>query len=241
MQSYVDKSESYFSHARKEIEPLLPQHCGRVLEIGCGSGATLNWLRQGGRASHTVGIEISLAAAEIAQKQVDEVHCLDFEKADLPSSIGRFDVILCLDVLEHLFDPWKTLNRLVTHHLAESGTLVVSLPNVQHYSVVLPLLFRGRWEYENAGLLDRTHVRFFTRATALHLLADPMLLPPQTLALNFGWRSRKGIFNKLTFGLFQDLLIYQYYFAAQKKQDCDMSVYPQKAETGSSQNELSRE
>ncbi len=217
MQSYVDKSETYFSHARQEIEPLLPQQCGRTLEIGCGSGATLNWLRQIKRASYTVGIEISPLAAETARKLVDEVHSIDFEQVDLPASPEKFDVILCLDVLEHLLDPWKTVDRLVSDYLAEGGTLIVSLPNVQHYSVVLPLLFRGRWQYQEAGLLDRTHLRFFTRGTAHGLLAHPQLSRPRPLMPGFGWRSKKGVFDKLTLGVFRGLLVYQHYLAASKK------------------------
>ena len=163
MQSYTDKSESYFAHARKEIATLLPSQCGRVLEIGCGSGATLGWLRQSRRTSHTVGVEIAEAAANDAKANVDEVYCLDFERIELPAQNADFDVILCLDVLEHMVNPWGAVDRLVSRYLKSGGVLVVSLPNVRHYSVVLPLLFKGRWDYEDAGLLDRTHLRFFTR------------------------------------------------------------------------------
>lgn len=217
MQSYRDKADAYFAHARKEIAPLLPRACGRVLEIGCGSGATLGWLRQSRRASHTVGVEIAEAAAESARAHVDVVHCLDFERVDLPPESGRFDVILCLDVLEHMVDPWRVVDRLVSTHLVAGGTLVLSLPNVRHYSVVLPLLFKGQWNYENAGLLDRTHLRFFTRDTALGLLAHPMLGPAHLVAEGFDWPSSKGIFNSLTAGVFRELLTYQYYLAACKK------------------------
>lgn len=217
MQSYSDKTTDYFAHARQEIAPLLPQVCGRVLEIGCGSGATLGWLRQSGRASHAVGVEIAAVAAESARAHADVVHCLDFERVALPAESASFDVILCLDVLEHMVDPWSVVDRLVSTHLVAGGTLVVSLPNVRHYSVVLPLLFKGRWAYENAGLLDRTHLRFFTRDSAVGLLAHPLLGPTRLEAEGFDWPSRKGIFNLLTAGVFRELLTYQYYLAACKK------------------------
>ncbi len=217
MQSYTDKLDGYFAHARKEIASLLPKKCGRVLEIGCGSGATLGWLRQSRQASCTVGVEIASSAAESARAHADVVHCIDFERADLPADSGLFDVILCLDVLEHMVDPWRVIDRMVSTWLAPGGTLVLSLPNVRHYSVVLPLLFRGRWNYENAGLLDRTHLRFFTRDTALDLLAHPLLGPARLRAEGFEMPSQKGVFNFLTAGVFRELLTYQYYLAACKK------------------------
>ena len=217
MQSYTDKSESYFAHARKEIAALLPTQCGRVLEIGCGSGATLGWLRQNRRTSHTVGVEIDEAAANDAKANVDKVYCLDFEHGELPSQNADFDVILCLDVLEHMVNPWGAVDRLVSRYLKSGGILVVSLPNVRHYSVVLPLLFKGRWHYEDAGLLDRTHLRFFTRDSALALLGHPRLASVRDKDAKPDWRSRKGVFNILTGGVFRDLFTYQYYLAACKK------------------------
>lgn len=217
MQSYVDKAEDYFAHARKEISFLLPPQCGRVLEVGCGSGATLGWLRRDQRASCTVGVEISEAAAQSARAHADEVYCLDFERVELPLEDKKFDLILCLDVLEHMVNPWLVVDRLVSQYLVPGGTLIVSLPNVRHYSVVLPLLFWGRWDYEDAGLLDRTHLRFFTRDTAIRLLSHPRLGPARCVGAGFEWPSRKGIFNTFTASVFQELLTYQYFLTACKK------------------------
>jgi 2-polyprenyl-3-methyl-5-hydroxy-6-metoxy-1,4-benzoquinol methylase len=223
MQNYSDKSGSYFGHARKEIAPLLPPGVGRqgqgarILEIGCGAGSTLCWLRQIGVASETIGVEIVEAAAMQARAFVDQVHCLDFERHDLPAGHGQFDVILCLDVLEHMVNPWKVVDRLVTGYLKPGGRMLVSLPNIRHYSAVLPLLFKGRWRYEDEGLLDRTHLRFFTRESAVAMLAHARLKQPICMATGFGWRSRKGALNALTGGIFSELLTYQYYLAAVKK------------------------
>ena len=217
MQSYIDKSEDYFAHARREIAPLLPQQCGRVLEIGCGSGATLGWLRGEQRASCTVGVEILEAAAQRARVHADEVYCLDFERVELPLEDKKFDLILCLDVLEHMVNPWLVVDRLVSQYLVPGGTLIVSLPNVRHYSVVLPLLFWGRWDYEDAGLLDRTHLRFFTRDTAIELLSHSRLESVRCRGAGFEWPSRKGIFNTFTASVFQELLTYQYFLTACKK------------------------
>ncbi|NBT55035.1 MAG: class I SAM-dependent methyltransferase [Betaproteobacteria bacterium] len=216
MQNYEAKSSAYFAHARKEIAPLLPPRCGRVLEVGCGSGATLAWLRASGRAEYSVGVEISSAAAESARSLVDEIYCLDFEKSGSSFAQPKFDVILCLDVLEHMVDPWRVVDQLVTDQLAPGGTLVMSLPNVRHYSVVLPLLLQGRWDYETAGLLDRTHLRFFTRRTALAMVSHPLLKGPRCLSAGFDWPSLKASVNFVTAGLFRDLLTYQYLLSAHK-------------------------
>ena len=116
-----------------------------------------------------------------------------------------------------MVNPWGAVDRLVSRYLAPGGALVVSLPNVRHYSVVLPLLLQGRWDYEDAGLLDRTHLRFFTRDTAIHLLSHPMLEPARCMGAGFEWPSRKGIFNILTAGVFRELVTYQYFLATHKK------------------------
>ncbi len=216
MQSYIDKSIDYFAHARKEIAPLLPPHCGRVLELGCGSGATLGWLRQTQKVSRTVGIEIAEAAASAARKHADEVYWSDFEHDKLAMATDQFDVILCLDVLEHMVNPWAVVDRLVTQHLAPGGLMIASVPNVRHYNVVFPLLFGGRWDYADAGPLDRTHLRFFTRNSALQLLTHAQLTTPSCGATGFDDFSKKQIVNTLTFGFFREFVTYQYYLTARK-------------------------
>lgn len=217
MQSYSKKPVQYFGHARTEIDVLLPAVLGNVLEVGCGSGATLKWLSEEKAASKTVGIEISDTAAELARTQVKEVHCLNFEQDAFPAATGPFDLVLCLDVLEHMVDPWAAVERLVSDHLEPGGTIIVSLPNVRHYNVLLPLLLKGRWTYEDAGPLDRTHLRFFTRSSATALLTHPLLSAPRYMATGFGMRSLKGVLNFLTGGIFQEFVTYQHYLVAKKR------------------------
>ena len=214
MQNYLDKPQDYFTHARTEIAPLLPAQLSRVLEIGCGVGATLSWLKQQKGASYTVGVEIAPDAAAIARTQADEVHCLDFERESLADTLPRFDLVLCLDVLEHMVDPWQAINRLVTTQLAPGGTLLLSVPNVRHYSVTVPLILGGRWDYAQAGILDKTHLRFFTRKTAAQLLAHSRLSPPRFLRSNFNIATRRGLFNVFTAGMLNDFVTYQHLLAA---------------------------
>jgi len=90
-----------------------------------------------------------------------EVELPDIEPASL-------DLILCLDVLEHLIDPWKTVERLDTL-LRPGGSFIISVPNIRYYHILIDLAFKGRFEYDNEGILDRTHLRFFTRSSAIDL------------------------------------------------------------------------
>lgn len=219
MSDYSGKHDEYFAAARKDIEPLLAPRAASALELGCGAGATLEWLKRSGRVERTVGIEIHPPAAELARGRVNEIHCLDFEKTGLPLGTERFELILCLDVLEHLVDPWGAIDRLVNRHLASRGIIIASIPNVRHYSVVLPLAFRGRWDYQDHGLLDRTHLRFFTRSSARALVEHPRLEFVRCLCPGFESGTRKGLFNRLTLGIFEDLLAYHYLVSATTSKD----------------------
>jgi SAM-dependent methyltransferase len=166
---YARKEPRYFRWARDEIEPLLPAFSARVLEVGCGGGRTLEYLKQTRRAGWTCGIELVDEVAGEAAARVDQVIAGDVEQLDIPIAPGSLDLILLLDVLEHLVDPWRVMTRL-TGLLRPGGHVIASLPNVRHHSVVLPLVMRGRWSYAPSGVLDRAHLRFFTRQSAVALV-----------------------------------------------------------------------
>jgi 2-polyprenyl-3-methyl-5-hydroxy-6-metoxy-1,4-benzoquinol methylase len=176
---------------------------------------TLGWLKQKFPSLQTEGIEIAPDAACQARQHVDVVHCLDFERQSAPDSLGRFDLILCLDVLEHLVDPWLAVERLVTDHLVEGGSLIVSLPNVRHHSVLWPLLVRGRWNYTDDGLLDRTHLRFFTKQSALSLAMNVGKVELiRSTGLEAGRKTRWV--NWMTLSLFRPFLEFQYLIRVRK-------------------------
>ena len=164
---YAEKDDAYFGVPRKEIGRLLPDRTDRVLEIGCGSGETMKWLRGQRPIQYAVGIEIMPEVAERAESVFDVVMCGNIETMELPAT--SVDLIIALDVLEHLVDPWLVIRRLHTI-LNPGGAIVASIPNASHFSVAVPLAPRGRWNYTRDGLLDRTHLRFFTRQTAIDLL-----------------------------------------------------------------------
>ena len=140
-----------------------------VLDVGCAGGYVARALRERG-VEAVDGIEPSLEDAEAARPYCRRlVHGSvedDSAVAELPD--GEYDVIVCGDVLEHLVDPEGALRRLLPK-LKNGGRFVISVPNVAHYSVRWALAC-GRFEYEDLGLLDRTHLRFFTHKTLVEML-----------------------------------------------------------------------
>ena len=211
---YEDKEAWYYAFVRKDIEGLLPQRSARVLEVGCGGGGTLGWLKESGRADWTAGIELSPEASAVARTRVDEVQCGDANELLANFSEASFDLVLCLDVLEHLTDPWATLSKIQTL-LRPGGRLITSLPNVRHHSVVLPLLFRGHWEYKEAGIMDRTHLRFFSRRGISALMRGAGLQEVRALP-TYTWGSWDKWKDRLSFGLLRGLLAFQYLILAER-------------------------
>ena len=141
----------------------------RILEIGTASGYLGRELRRLG-FMNVAGVECDPAAADEARAHYQSFAVADLEQLALPDEFQGFDVLICADVLEHLRDPPAQLRQL-TRLLKPTARLVVSLPNVANLTVRLSLL-AGRFTYRDRGLLDRTHLRFFTRRTARALIED---------------------------------------------------------------------
>jgi spore maturation protein CgeB/SAM-dependent methyltransferase len=160
---------SYFEFARPEVLALVPESAKRILDIGCGTGRLGEALKARQRAE-VVGIELYEPAALAARQRLDQVLVGNVEQMELPFTPGAFDAVVCADVLEHLRQP-ESLLRQASRWLGPDGRLVASIPNVRHHSVVGSLL-DGNWTYEPAGLLDRTHLRFFTRRDIEQLFQD---------------------------------------------------------------------
>jgi SAM-dependent methyltransferase len=162
-----------------------------VLDVGCGIG--LNGRVAKTRGAHVVGIEISAEARAEAARRLDEVLDVDIEdEAALGAALGsrRFELVLCGDVLEHTRDPAAVLRRLAAL-LEPDGRVVVSLPNVAAWTVRAKLL-AGRFEYQDSGILDRTHLRFFTERSARALVADAGLEVLSVAHNPMGVRALKG-------------------------------------------------
>jgi len=215
--AYSNKDSDYFSHVRQDVAPLLPKKINRALEIGCGAGNTLQWLKRDYNARWIAGVELCNASAVVASKQLDFFVQGNIEELELSIESASIDVLLCLDVLEHLVDPWRVIDRL-TKLLSPSGVLIVSLPNVSHISVMAPLIFHDRWDYTPSGILDKTHLRFFTRKTAIELIESSGLAMTQVLETDLPRKgSRSWFFDILTAHLFRKFFAVQYILRAELK------------------------
>lgn len=159
----------YFGHARPEVAALVPTSARRIVDVGCGAGALGASLRRRPSRPEVRGIEMVTTQAEAAARVLDDAWNGSADDG-LPSGWPTPDCLVFADVLEHLVDPWTTLRRWVDA-LAPGGAVVVSLPNVVHRSIATDLVVRSRFAYTDAGLLDRTHLRFFTPDSARAMLA----------------------------------------------------------------------
>jgi 2-polyprenyl-3-methyl-5-hydroxy-6-metoxy-1,4-benzoquinol methylase len=162
-----DDRVPYADLAREEMCPLVPASARRVLDVGCHRGAFGALLRTPGR--EVFGIEIDPATAADAAARLDEVFVGRYPD-DIPTGT-TFDCVVFNDVLEHMEDPWSALKATIGY-LEPEGTVLASIPNVRNIEVVYPLLTRGTWRYHDQGLLDRTHLRFFTKSSMRELFED---------------------------------------------------------------------
>jgi len=159
----------YFSGQRKEVADLVPDNCARVLDVGCGYGGLGRSLLARGQ-KQVWGVEINPDASSHLKGVYADHWISDVEQFHLPVGFEGFDCIVFADVLEHLNDPWGTFARYL-QWLKPGGYVVASIPNVRNIALLFNLIVRGRWRYEDSGLLDRTHLRFFTRREIIDLFS----------------------------------------------------------------------
>lgn len=140
-----------------------------VLEVGCACGATLIEIKRRFRNASLYGVELDEGPSSIAS-HFATISNENIESSSLEYPDNFFDYIIFGDVLEHLREPGQILNS-VKRYLKENGSILASIPNVMHISVMKPLL-NGFWTYEDAGILDRTHLKFFTYQEIIHLFQN---------------------------------------------------------------------
>lgn len=157
---YQSINQAVFAH--------VPAGTRRLLDVGCGGGLFGSAVKAA-MPCEVVGLTHSEAEAAQARRLIDRVEVVDLNTADL-SGLGQFECIVCSHVLEHLIDPVQLLSQL--HALMRpEGSLLVALPNVLHWKQRLEFI-RGRFEYTEGGLMDRTHLRFYDWHGARRLLSD---------------------------------------------------------------------
>lgn len=162
--AYSAKASTYFANARADfVADLPPNPVARILEVGCGEGATGALALAQGRCVAYYGVELCQRAAERAKDRITEVVVGNVEDHELQWTPGYFDALILSEVLEHLTDPWAVLRKI--RPLMKPGAKVfASSPNVSHHKIIRMLL-AGTWELADAGIMDRTHLRWFTPRT----------------------------------------------------------------------------
>jgi len=206
--------EDYHALVREDVLSLVPIGQNAVLDIGGGIGASAGFLKNAGKAERYVVVDL---VADAQHPSVDAAYSGNLENASLLETIqaeqGMFDVILCLDVLEHLTDPWSVIE---TCHamLKPGGVIVASIPNARNHRLVLPLVFKGRFNYTEKGILDRTHLRWFVRDTAIQLMTGTGLELDHIEGQFYG--RRKQLVNWLTLGLLKNFIYLQYFIRVRR-------------------------
>lgn len=204
----------YYETPRLALLDLITQpQVSRVLEVGCGGGANLAEIKRRFPACHTTGVELRAEAGLAAQGagRVDTLlmgDVLDTSQVVLPAA--AFDLVVLSHVLEHFAQPEVLLAR-VGEWLAPGGQVLVALPNVRHISLLLELVWRGDFQYQAAGILDRTHLRFFTRKSALRFLRSCGWQVEAHAADIAGPKSR--LLSRLSLGWADDFAAFAYNFS----------------------------
>ncbi|MGD8777575.1 MAG: glycosyltransferase [Ignavibacteria bacterium] len=160
--------EQYYEYNRPEVQKLVNPNSKKILDVGCGSGVMAFELKEKLNAE-VWGIEPVEKAAKKAETKLDKVISGSIESALDKLPDNYFDSIIFADVLEHLVDP-KEIIESIKLKLKSKGEIVTSIPNVRHWTMIKKLI-EGDWRYEDAGILDKTHLRFFTIDTAIELFS----------------------------------------------------------------------
>ena len=167
---YNNKPDTYYTNVRQEMIDFMPKTAKTVLDVGCGEGAFASYIKNKFEIE-AWGIEMTPEPASIAETKLNKVligACED--KIDLLPN-GYFDVIYFNDILEHLVDPYAVL-KSIKAKLSKNGVIISSIPNVRYFRVLKKLIVNKNWEYEKDGVLDKTHLRFFTSKSIQKMYND---------------------------------------------------------------------
>ena len=161
--------ERYYNHSRDEMLKFIPATAKHVLDVGCATGKFGAEIKKNNKCI-VWGLEPNTSAATIAKDRLDKVINSVFDsRTDFEGQ--KFDCIIFNDVLEHLVDPYTAI-EICKKHLSPNGTIVSSIPNVYYYWNFLKNLINEEWKYEESGIFDKTHLRFFSSKSIQRMFAE---------------------------------------------------------------------
>ena len=198
----------YFLEKRQEMFRFIPAQSKKILDVGCGAAEFSSVLKEKSGAG-VWGIEINAEVATSAGRKLDKVIVGDVEGAVDALPDEYFDCIIFNDVLEHLVDPYSVL-RSFSSKLEEGGIVVCSIPNIRHFSVLFELIVLKKWEYRDHGVLDRTHLRFFTRSSIKNMFDACGYDLIELSGINRSKSILVNLVNILSLGWFSDTLYLQF-------------------------------
>lgn len=219
MNDYNSKEDAYYAHTRKDILAYIPLvKEAKLLDIGCSGGNTLCYLKENKIISEGVGVDfMNLPGTNQQNPLIDKFIVADIQQQQLELPENYFDILLCADVLEHLHDPWGTLNYL-KKFMKENALLVLSIPNIREYTAMYKILIKGNFQYAQSGILDKTHLRFFCKRN-IEALVTGAGFRIETSAPSFKTcplQKKRKLLNKLTIGIWDEFLAQQYIVTARK-------------------------
>jgi len=166
----MDGNVSYYTNFRSELLAFVPEGIKTTLDIGCGEGVFSDVLKNQ-YGVEAWGVEIVEEAAKKAASKLDKVLVGDFDDVYEGLPQAYFDCIFYNDVLEHMVCPYSALMKSKPL-LSTNGVIVCSIPNVRYFLNLFELLVNKDWEYKDAGILDRTHLRFFTKKSICRMFKE---------------------------------------------------------------------
>lgn len=211
---YSEKAAGYYDHRRPEVLPFVPDDARSVLEVGCGAGEFGKLVKERNPRCEVWGMEPGPEAVAAAEN-LDHVISGVFD-GDMPELQGKkFDCIVFNDVLEHIPNPEKVL-RECKNFLTDGGCIVASIPNILFFYQITKILYEQDWKYEDSGIMDNTHLRFFTKKSIVRMFESCGYEITKIEGINASFGLKYQVANALLFGRLRDWRYVQFGVQARK-------------------------
>ena len=208
------KKDLYFQSLRKDVLPFVPEKADRILDIGCGDGLFGKYLKET-RGAEVWGIEYNADSAKRAEANIDKVLSGDVAArlSELPDNY--FDLVICNDVLEHLYDPYSVIEKLKAKIVLQ-GKIMSSIPHIRYFRAMISIIFDKQFKYADDGIFDRTHIRWFTKKSIREMFENAGYEVILLKGINKSKSIRPFLLNLMFWGLLSDSKYLQYMCIAAK-------------------------